>query len=368
MISAKIMLYFVFLTHQCNLKCKYCGEAKNPTAKSFEDIKYSLETLSKFISYDPEPIIAFYGGEPLLKIDLLERIMDNIVNAVFVLQTNGLLLKNIRLPYLNRLSTILVSIDGTIGITDMYRGKGTYERIMKNMKTIRKNGYNGDLIARMTVSSKSNIYEDVTHLINLSNSIFNHVHWQLDVIWNEKEQYKDFKKWVQTRYNPGVTKLVNEWVNTISEIHKVPGIVPFQAILHSLLTGVKTGLRCGAGVGAFAIQTDGTIYACPVCPEFDDFKVGTIFNSTPENIKESLLIHYPCITCEVYSICGGRCLFTNHHNFWGDDFFIVCETVKHLISELKRIKPIIEQMILKGDLKIEMFEYPRFNNTTEIIP
>jgi putative peptide-modifying radical SAM enzyme len=362
------MLYFVFLTRRCNLRCKYCGEAANPTDSISDDISYSFETLAKFISNDPEPIIAFYGGEPLLNLVTLERIMDRIGNARFIVQTNGLFLENVKPSYLNRFSTILVSIDGTEEITDLYRGKGTYKRIMRNVDNIRKNGYIGDLIARMTVSSMTNIYEDVTHLINLSNPSFNHIHWQLDVIWNEKSQYEDFTKWVRNRYNPGVTKLINEWLNTISVTHNVPGIVPFLGILNSLLSGSKTRIRCGAGIDAFAIQTDGTIFACPVCPEFDDFKVGTIFNSTPEKIKESLLIRSPCTICEVYSICGGRCLFTNHHNFWDDDFFLVCETIKHLISELRRIKPIIKQLLNKGDIKSEMFEYPRFNNTTEIIP
>ena len=86
------------------------------------------------------------------------------------------------------------------------------------------------------------------------------------------------------------------------------------------------------------------------------------------DIHGSLTIESPCLECEVYSICGSRCLFTNRHNLWRTDFSLVCKTVRHLISELKRVQPIVEQMISRNKIKIESFNYPRFNNSCEVIP
>ena len=65
MACARKKLYFVFLTQCCNLGCNYCGEARNPPKLVSQEIIYSIESLVKFFSADPEPIIAFYGGEAL---------------------------------------------------------------------------------------------------------------------------------------------------------------------------------------------------------------------------------------------------------------------------------------------------------------
>ncbi|MFX0183620.1 MAG: SPASM domain-containing protein [Candidatus Hodarchaeota archaeon] len=236
------------------------------------------------------------------------------------------------------------------------------------MAIIQEKGYREDLIARMTVSSDSDIYRDVSSLLSLKNPAFDHIHWQLDVIWSNKDQWPDFENWVQNSYNPGITALIEEWIAQMNQSNQVLGIVPFIGIMNTLLTDTSCKLRCRAGIDAFAIQTNGEIYACPVCPEFTDFKVGNVFNNKLDEIRNTLHIKSPCVECEVYTICGGRCLFANYHNFWEDDFFIVCKTVKHLINELKRVKPFIQKMIKEDTLSYEMFDYPKFNNSCEIIP
>ncbi len=47
---------------------------------------------------------------------------------------------------------------------------------------------------------------------------------------------------------------------------------------------------------------------------------------------------------------------------------LVCTTVKHLISELKGIRKEVEELIEKNIIKRELFDYPEYNNTAEIIP
>lgn len=94
----------------------------------------------------------------------------------------------------------------------------------------------------------------------------------------------------------------------------------------------------------------------------------TIFSKKPQDFPESLLIQSPCLECEVYSIWGGRCLFTNRYNFWKNDSSKVCFTIKHLISELSRVKPFVERMINAGKITLDMFDYPPYNKSCDIIP
>jgi len=78
--------------------------------------------------------LIFYGGEPLLRLDRMLEMMDSVEADRFMVQTNGLLLDRIEPKYLRKLHTILVSIDGDEMLTDFYRGKGVYKRVIENVK------------------------------------------------------------------------------------------------------------------------------------------------------------------------------------------------------------------------------------------
>jgi len=334
------------------------------------NVTYTIEELKEFIKKDPNPSIAFYGGEPLLNTRLIEKIIDEIPANHFILQTNGLLLRKIKPRYLHKIDTILISIDGRREVTDYYRGKGVYDKVIDNLNWLRKINYQGDVIARMAVSGMTDIYKDVKHLIELKNPHFDHVHWQLDVLWDSPpaQRYTNFDAWINN-YNRGITKLVKYWLSIIERKRKVLGIVPFLGIMKTLLYNEEVQLRCGAGIDAFAITTSGRILACPIAPEFEWNRLGTIFDTTPQELSGKVKIEEPCTTCEYYHICGGRCLFANKTKLWGKEGFEkVCATVRHLIKELIKIKPKIERYIEQEVISKEEFDYPKYNNTTEIIP
>ncbi len=353
------MLYIIFLTGRCNLKCRYCG-GTIPDYVMPRDVRYSIRDLEEFISQDENPSIAFYGGEPLLRIDLIKRIMDEIDAEHYILQTNGLLLDRLDPDYLKRLSSILVSIDGRKEVTDFYRGNGVYDRVLRNVRRI-KDFFDGELIARMTISRKSDVCTDVKHIISLN--IFTHIHWQLDVIWNEK--WKGFEKWLH-EYNTGISKLVDMWVSEIERGNLIK-IVPFLGVFKAILGFKNTSPPCGSGVNSFAISTDGRVLACPICADFEWNVLGNI-NSDLESLKRVEIIE-PCKSCKYLDICGGRCLFFNRERLWGDQGFrIVCNSVRHLIEKLKSVRDRVLKAIRRGLLDFDELIYPKFNNTTEIIP
>lgn len=359
------MLYFIFTTPVCNLNCRYCG-GTIPEEVMPHEITYDFEDLKRFIEKDRMADIAFYGGEPLLRMDFMERVMNEIKARHYFLQTNGIFLNMIKPEMLKRFHTILISIDGPEEITDYYRGGGVYRAAVKNAKLIRKRGFEGDLIARMTVSQESGIYRDVMHLLSLQ---FDHVHWQLNVVWDPEGSWKDFRGWLRDSYYPGLKKLSNYWIESIEKTGKIPGIVPFQGVMKRLMGLEKPGLPCGAGRDAFAIDTMGRILACPIAGEFEWNILGNIRDNKPEDVRNSIFPDEPCQSCPYYSVCGGRCLFANKERLWGEDGFnLICETVKYLIDLMVEIKPRVEKAIENGTVREEMLMYPEVNNTTEIIP
>ena len=354
------------LTRRCNLNCQYChgGEETGPET----EIQYTLEDLSNFLAKDDDIQLMLYGGEPTLRIPLIEQVMDRYPKARFMLQTNGLLLDKIPIDYVKRFHSILVSIDGIEEVTDHYRSKGVYQQVMSNVKWLRESGYEGDIVARMAISQESDIYRDVRHLLDIRNPSFDHVHWQLNVIWDAEGNWNDFDKWVKESYNPGITRLVDEWVNQMI-VGVVEQIVPFIPVTYSLLTDSESRLRCGSGIDTFAIHVDGSIGVCPISPDWDFSIIGDIWKTHPSELRDAMMVEEPCPSCLEYQICGGRCLFSNKQRLWGEEGFNqVCLTVKHLISSIRNKLPLIQQLIADGRISIEDFKYPEYNNGCEIIP
>ncbi|MBC7115100.1 MAG: hypothetical protein PWR13_923 [Archaeoglobi archaeon] len=345
------MLYIIILTPKCNLRCRYCGGFESSVMS--ERIEYDVEQLKDFLSADPHPVVAFYGGEPLLEIEMMRRMMRELEAERYVLQTNGTLLGNLEKEDLERFSAILVSFDGRESVHNFYRA-GSYSRVLENVRAIREN-YRGELIARMVATQKTEIYEDVIHILSLN--LFTHVHWQIDAVWSNEGIWKDFRGWVKG-YNEDIRRLVDFWIEEMRN-GRFHGIVPFLGILSALENGFSHP-PCGSGFESFAITTDGRVLACPICPEFEWNELGTIFDG---ELKEVELLE-PCPECEYFSFCGGRCLFFNRERLWGEDGFeLVCSTVRNLVDALLERKDEILSLCPAEELR-----YPKFPNTTEIIP
>lgn len=372
------MLLFITLTQRCQLNCRYCGNGTNKDIEELAvhvpEINYDLNLIKKFQKVK-KLIVCFYGGEPLFRINIIEKIIPLLPNAIYCLQTNGLFLKMLKPEIIKKFDTILVSIDGDEETNDYNRGKGTYKKIIKNVKFIReKCNFKGDLIARMTCSGNNDIYKSVNHLLSLN--IFDHIHWQLDVEWDSdmNSRYKTkisngFIDWRDKIYNPGITKLIDQFMLKLRE-GKVLGIVPFLGLLKYYLKGEKINrILCGSGSDAFNLTTGGFINCCPIAPEFDP--VGDIRddNFNHSNLYDVELISGICEKCEILNKCGGRCLYANKDGWWGEDGHKeVCKTIFHLVKELENNLDEIKKICDKDKNIEDMIFYPKYNNSCEIIP
>jgi len=372
------MNYFITMTTACDLECRYCyGECCDDfdgcdDSFSYDyflprAIAYSTETLKAFLARDPDARVIFYGGEPLLEMKKLQEMMDSLPAKRFLLHTNGTMLDKVPRKYLKRLHTISISIDGDRTTTDYYRGEGVYDRITASARKVRENGFDGEIIARMTVMEDTDIYRQVTHLMDNPDFSFDSVHWQMNALfWRNDRSRRHFPQWARDSYNPGISRLIGEWVRAMREEGKVLMLYPFVDVTQSLLKGEKSLLRCGAGWAEFNVQTDGKVSPCPVMSGMKDFYAGDIYGS-PGDLKQ-VLIGGRCNGCDVKDICGGRCLYANVTMKWGPDGFDeVCGTIRHLIGALQGALPEIRQLIADGKIAESDFDHMRFNSC-EIIP
>lgn len=376
------MFFHLMLTSDCNLQCKYCfGESLDDFAEDFGEelevdynlphsVNYDLSLLERFCRQDPECVLTFYGGEPLLQMDKIRQIMNKIEPKHYMIQTNGLLLDKLESEYVNRFHTILVSIDGEESVTDYYRGKGTFRKVVDNLKIIKNNGFNGELIARMTVMEQNDVEKQVKWLLNNDEFCFSSVHWQLNAgFWGNDYQRRSFEEWTKTSYILGVDELADFWVEQMAQNGVVLKLYPLLGIANSLLHKEKTSLmRCGAGWINYAIQTDGNIIPCPTMWGMKRYYLGTIKNSSPLALKKIFVNQKPCNDCKILDVCGGRCLYANITKRWPDEEYSkVCYTVKRLIDAVEKNVPTIEELIRKGKIMLEDFDYIKYNGA-EIIP
>jgi putative peptide-modifying radical SAM enzyme len=374
------MFFHTILTTECNLQCRYCfGEALEDVDADFSDfevdyslpkkLNYDIDSLERFCKRDPDCVLTFYGGEPLLCVEEIKQIMDKVKAKHFMIQTNGLLLDSLEPEYVNRFHTVLVSIDGDEALTDFYRGKGTFRRVIDNLKLTKRNGFNGELIARMTVMEQTDIYKQVTWLLNNSEFSFSSVHWQLNAgFWENDFERRDFKKWSEENYNPGIRKLVKFWVDCMEENDVILRLYPFLGVVSSLLHGEeKSLLRCGGGWINYAIQTDGHVIPCPTMWGMKDYYLGHISSANPLKLKQ-IFVDEPCTKCDTYGICGGRCLYANITRRWNNEAYsLVCNTVKNLINAIEEEMPRIRRLIESGRISLRDFEFMKYNGC-EIIP
>ncbi len=376
------MFFHLILTDNCNLCCSYCrarlfensdGSHDSDTPQIEIDpclppeLNVNLDLLYGFLNKDPDPVLTFYGGEPLLRTDLIEKIVLDAPVQRFMIQTNGLLLDRLCPDIINRFSTILVSLDGREGLTDANRGEGTYRKVMENIKKIRHNGYTHELIARMTVNENTDIADEVHWLADNPDYSFPSIHWQLDANFAGDFSHRRFGDWVVESYNPGILRLVTDWVDHMEIRGEVLRWYPFLDPMEDLLLGRQSRLRCGSGHANYSIMTDGHIAPCPVMIGMSQYYVGHIQDADPQNLAV-ITVNGECSDCHIRGFCGGRCLYSNIIKPWGvDERRIVCSTVETLHRGLVNALPRVKDLIARGVIHSADFSHEKYNGC-EIIP
>lgn len=146
------------VTQECNFRCRYCPYSQNNSVtRKHMNKKMSLETAKKGIDFlqtrcrDTERVsVGFYGGEPLLEFDLIEKIIRYARKKLngkaiwFNMTTNCSLLNLNMLKFLveNDLH-ITISIDGPKDIHDNNRkfasnNCGTFDAVIKKIAIIER--------------------------------------------------------------------------------------------------------------------------------------------------------------------------------------------------------------------------------------
>lgn len=142
------------LTGRCNLRCGYCvynesyveNRAFNSEDMSWETAKAAIDYLA--LHGADEVAIGFYGGEPLLKYNLMKNCIEyakttlSNKHVTYSFTTNCTLVTNEMAKYFSTVDgiAIMCSIDGPKDIHNEYRkdihGGGSFDLAIKGLKTL----------------------------------------------------------------------------------------------------------------------------------------------------------------------------------------------------------------------------------------
>lgn len=145
------------VTQNCNFRCEYCvysgsyhNRIHNNKRMDWNTAKTALDFLYKHSKNSSELTISFYGGEPLLEIELIRQCVD-YARAIFKgktlrfnLTTNASLLTDDIILYMQKEKFLLtISLDGPQEVHDKNRtfadGKrGTHDVVMEHVKRIKE--------------------------------------------------------------------------------------------------------------------------------------------------------------------------------------------------------------------------------------
>lgn len=180
------------LTGKCNLRCKYCiyndsyvfNRSFNSQDMTKEIVKKSIDYLYDHSKNSKQKAVTFYGGEPLIKFDLLKWAIEYArtifkEDVVFSLTTNLTLITEEIAHYLGTVPnlTIVASLDGPKEVHDKCRvyadGRETFDDAIKGLKLLSKEMKKSPTTSLMINAVYTPPYsmEGITNIMNFFESL-----------------------------------------------------------------------------------------------------------------------------------------------------------------------------------------------------
>lgn len=319
------------VSHDCNLRCTYCfaGKGDYNQGRMTMDAKTGKQAIDYLIaaSGDRERLeVDFFGGEPLLAFDTVKEVVEYARSREgetgkrfrFTITTNGMLLDDDKIDYINReMSNVVLSLDGRKSVNDKVRarvdGSGCYETVVpKFQKLVQRRG-DGEYYLRGTFTKYNKDFgQDVLAMFDLG---FDQVSVE-PVVSDPKEP------WALTREDlPEVFAEYDRLATTVLDHRlKKTGLNFFHFML-DLSQGpcaIKRLRGCGCGNEYLAVTPDGDVYPCHQFVGMDQWKMGNVFDGTLDQDKKayfaaSTVYEKPdCLECWAKFYCSGGC---NANNF-----------------------------------------------------
>lgn len=323
------------VAHDCNLKCAYCfaeeGEYKGKRSlMSLEVGKNAIDFILENSGKRRNLEIDFFGGEPLMNFGVVKEIVkygrerekEYNKNIRFTLTTNGLLLDENKLEYINKtMDNVVLSIDGRKSINDKMRkcfngDKSSYDIIVPKFRKLAESRNQANYYVRGTFTRENlDFSEDVLHLSDLG---FKQV--SVEPVVADKEEWYSLREEDIKKISEEYEKLAKEMLQRQKE-GKGFNFFHFMIDLTGGPCAAKRLIGCGAGTEYLAVTPEGDLYPCHQFVGMEEFIMGTVVNGVTNIDKykqfenTNIYAKEDCKGCWAKFYCSGGCAanaYSNH--------------------------------------------------------
>lgn len=354
MVASPIKAMCLHVAHDCNLRCKYCfastgdfgGGRKLLDAQTG---KKAIDFLLKYSHGRKNIELDFFGGEPLMNFDVVKAVVEYArskeeeygKNFRFTITTNGILLDDEKISYINReMSNVVLSIDGRKEVNDLLRpapnGKGSYDVIVPNyQRLVEKRLENEEdrwqYYVRGTFTKHNlDFAKDVMHLNELGFD-------QISIEPVVSEEYQEYA--ITEKDLPRIFEEYETLAKQMIERKKAGTGFNFFHFMIDLDQGpcaIKRLRGCGCGNEYVAVTPDGDVYPCHQFVGMEDWKMGSVHDLSVDLKKKdyfakaNVYTKEECKNCWAKFYCSGGCN-ANSYQYAGD-----IHKAHHISCELEK--------------------------------
>lgn len=312
------MDFTVVLNLDCNFACKYCfeGELKGDLYMSGETADQLIGFIKEKFTGDKKSLIVdFYGGEPLLSLDLIKYISRELKSFTeergasynFTLVTNGALLKRKTAEELAELGlkSVKITIDGPKEIHNRNRpfksGAPSFDILIKNIKDTRD-------IIKINLGGNFEIdnFRDFPELLDY----LEHeglTPENLGMIKFDPVAKRPERVMTPTDYRGGCMSLDEPWLLDANEVLRE------EILKRGYITLSMSHKLCMVeSRHSYVVNYDGTLYKCPGFIGMDEFIVGNLVEGVSDYTKSHNLGMWKndeCADCVYLPLCYGGCRY-----------------------------------------------------------
>jgi len=309
------MILTLHLTENCNMNCSYCTREKRPSDMTENVLDHACEMI---FSSGKKAGVSFFGGEPLLRKDLINRALDRCAELSAQtgmpfecrMTTNGTLLDEAFLQRARAVSMgIGLSFDGLA--QDCCRrlsgGGDSFSLVEEKAKLLLS--YLPDSYAMLTLAPEAAdrlsasvryLYELGFRKMTMTIAYGSHVTWTeeaLQTVENELRRVADF-------FENGC---------------EAPFYFsPFHSKITDVIRGKSPKERCHLGLRQMPVAVDGRIYACTQFIGDEDYCMGDVFRGLDLQKQKAIALKMAeqkepteCLHCDFRNRCTHMCGCTN---------------------------------------------------------
>lgn len=321
------------VSHDCNLRCAYCFASQGDFHG--DRMMMDLETGKKALDFLLENSgnrynleVDFFGGEPMMNFDVVKQLVDYgrerekeyNKHFRFTMTTNGVLLNDENIEYLNReMANVVLSLDGRKEINDPMRptvnGKGSFDTIVPKFQRLIAGRGDKDYYIRGTFTNHNlDFSKDVMLYHDLG---FQKTSME-PVVTDPNEEYAIRKEHLD--------QILQEYEKLSEEYLRIRKDDPDFLFFHYMIDlsggpcAYKKSIGCGAGSEYVAVTPTGEIYPCHQFVGEEDFLLGNVNDGIvnkglQKQFHEADVFHKDaCTECWAKYFCSGGCHANAFHN------------------------------------------------------